>query len=55
MLKFFDESILNRFFLNNSLEEFELVCVYNLKKGLDCFGLIKVNDDKLCGICCFFY
>lgn len=53
--KFFDESTLNRLFSNNSSEEFESACVHNLKKGLDCLGLIKVNDDKLCGICCLLH
>nr|XP_034330272.1 uncharacterized protein LOC117690353 [Crassostrea gigas] len=39
----FDESTLNRLFSNNSSEEFESACVHNLKKGLDCLGLIKVG------------
>lgn len=46
---------LNNLFSNNSSEEFESACVHNLKKGLDCLGLIKVNDDKLCGICCLLH
>ncbi|XP_061167403.1 uncharacterized protein LOC133176276 [Saccostrea echinata] len=42
--KFLDENILNRLFLNSNSEDFESACVHNLKKGLDCLGLIKVGS-----------